>query len=337
MELHSFPIVERYEDLVDLRESSDDMILAAMDVENVDHPGCGTTSKLGKLSEVGIAALDTRKLGGTLDEASFAEVAKAIQARHTVVGKWSHIDKHTCPSNKGWHKKTGTPHIAEPYDCQFAKTKLVATGELAITQASEFLGSMANWNQQGPAGSAGSRYTNVLFWDAHLEMGTFAESHTYSHLKPNHSYHDLQKFQPIKYRWNFTAAKLKSQPGCKDLLQSLGLLDVGGTGVYLHNACNDAVMELLAYCRLLKLSEDEWETWIDGYNLPPVTIPNLFDATALEANRQLGESQTARAKSKAKAFKTLPAPAENKAQETTKPQSQGKRKQRAQNRIYLTF
>lgn len=297
--------VSTYEELVALRDEVADKVLAAVDVENVDH-ACGMFTYLGKLSEVGIAAIDMRKLKNPSADATLEDIARIIQARHSIVDKWSWVDKETCPSSKphGWHTTQGKPHVADPYNCQFAKSRMVGTGELAISMASDFIGSMAHWNPQGSSQTSEAREVDVFFWDAHLELNTFGESDTQKHDTPQHCYLGLQKFSPILYRWHHKTAIYKQQPACKDLLQSLGLSRVTGPGrVNLHNACNYAVMELLAFLRILKMTKEEWDDWMDGENLPNITITGFGNPKAHTENRRLGEAKTAKAKAKLQAAK----------------------------------
>ncbi|KAM7213024.1 hypothetical protein V8F06_011578 [Rhypophila decipiens] len=54
----------------------------------------------------------------------------------------------------------------------------------------------------------------------------------------------------------------------------------------LHNACNDAVAELLAFLRILKMTEDEYTAWMADGHLNPVVL-DIFNRNAHKANRQM--------------------------------------------------
>ncbi|KAK4212671.1 hypothetical protein QBC37DRAFT_465308 [Rhypophila decipiens] len=139
-----------------------------------------------------------------------------------------------------------------------------------------------------------SRHAMVMFWDAHLERTTFNATENKKFDKPDTTFLDLQKWDLIRRRY-------KDQPSCSTLLHSLGI-EVPN----LHNACNDVVAEVLAFIRILKFTEEEYNAWTGKQNLPTIRA-NIQNAEAYRANRKMEKQmegrQEARRRNKTKGKK----------------------------------
>ncbi|KAM7213025.1 hypothetical protein V8F06_011579 [Rhypophila decipiens] len=285
------PPVYGYAELQLAKESLKDSIIAAVDIENIDYTGTRIQDPLEKLSEVGIATLDMRNLPGSFEDMSFAEIARFIEARHYITDNWSWVTPKTCPGY--WHINTGKPHVADPYHCRYAASRRTPTGKTAMEQISNFLGTFPN-NASNIAQSK-IRHAMVMFWDAHLERTRFNATENKNFDKPDTTFLDLQKWDLIRRRY-------KDQPSCSTLLHSLGI-EVPN----LHNACNDAVAEVLAFIRILKFTEEEYNAWTGKQNLPTIRA-NIQNAEAYHANRkmekQMEERQEARRRNKTKSKKS---------------------------------
>ncbi|KAM7195498.1 hypothetical protein V8F33_006668 [Rhypophila sp. PSN 637] len=280
------PPVYGYAELQLAKESLKDSIIAAVDMENIDHTGRRIQDPLDKLSEVGIATLDMRNLPGSFEEMSFAEIARFIEARHYITDNWSWVTPKTCPAY--WHINTGKPHVADPYHCRYATSRRTPTGKSAMEQIINFVAIRSNASHLA---QSKRRHAMVMFWDAHLERTTFNATENKNFDKPDTTFLDLQKWDLIRRRY-------KDQPSCSTLLHSLGI-EVPN----LHNACNDAVAEVLAFIRILKFTEEEYNAWTGKQNLPTIRT-NIQDTKAYRANRkmekQMEERQEARRRNRNK-------------------------------------
>ncbi|KAM7207827.1 hypothetical protein V8F20_001869 [Naviculisporaceae sp. PSN 640] len=290
MLLDSFESCSTYQELQAIRNAAQTQILAAFDLENIDHP-CNAHTPVEKLSEIGIAVIDMGKLNKPIADASFEELVDFIQARHTIIQQWAWVTPRTCPSTEKWHANKDRDHVANPYTCQFANSKISSGGRESMYQAIYFLNSMSNW-RRGPGHP--ERTVNIMCWAAALERATINEVNGNGFSSPTTYFKDLQKFSPVYRRWYNMTGGRQTQPSCRDFLHSLGLGSLsGGAGVCLHNACNDAVMELAAFLRILKFTEAEWDSWMAGEDLPPVTVKTQ-QKNAFSNNQALEKKMTAR-------------------------------------------
>ncbi|KAK4212672.1 hypothetical protein QBC37DRAFT_388672 [Rhypophila decipiens] len=315
------PPIHGWQDLQMAQASLSDAVLTCVDFENIDHY-VNNNEPINKLSEVGIATIDLRRLRRPLDQVEFEDVAKAVEFRHTIVKTWDWVTPKTCPA--GWHEKQNKAHIADPYNCRFSESRIAPNGTVAMERASQFIGTMAKWNRgmaknnapnplevaQAQPSTAESP-TNEQFsstddssttgspvdiWDANqsdtdseaawssgepYEDWEIPATEDKSFDQPDTTFWELQKLRQILWRWNNTATWTKQQPSCSDLLESLGIRIPS-----LHNACNDAVAELLAFLRILKMTEDEYTAWMAGGHLNPVVL-DIFNRDAHKANRQM--------------------------------------------------
>ncbi|KAM7195497.1 hypothetical protein V8F33_006667 [Rhypophila sp. PSN 637] len=174
------PPIHGWQDLQMAQASLSDAVLTCVDFENIDHY-VSDNGPINKLSEVGIATIDLRRLRRPLDQVEFEDVAKAVESRHTIVKTWDWVTPKNCPA--GWHEKLNKAHIADPYNCRFSESRIAPNGmarndapnplEVAqaqqAAQAAEAQPSTAGSPTNEESGSADASSTTgspVDIWDA---------------------------------------------------------------------------------------------------------------------------------------------------------------------------
>ncbi|KAM7189816.1 hypothetical protein V8F33_009842 [Rhypophila sp. PSN 637] len=178
-----------------------------------------------------------------LHNARLWEIARILQmteteleARRCITDKWKKITNETCPAR--WHLREDEygrtkGHTADPYDRQFADSVMAGTPQKATYALEDYL----TWFHSGESDDGTNSEAQgiiVLFWGETIEKKTFEESHIYERLPASCAFWDLQK--------------------------CLGL----SRDIKLHNTANDAVAELLAFARILEMTESEPEEWRAG-------------------------------------------------------------------------
>lgn len=324
MKVTALPAVGSFDDLQDLQKRVSDAIIIAVDFEAADHT-YGDHSAMDNLSEGGLAYLDTRDLHHRLAEATPVELARAIKVEHMLVKKFAWVTAETCPAR--WHARK--PHTAQPYHCQLARSVMMASNTQLMDGLVRRLGSFESMNigsrrekgtgaakgrsgardaldkgeielaerlkacsiqdQAEPQEEAEARDVFVLFWDSNLEERVFSGAgNSQCYLRPTFRFWDLQKFSPIANRWKYLHNK--SQAGCSEVVETLGI-----NGVKLHNGANDAYAEVLAFVRLLGMTEKEFDGWRRdrSYQLDPIDM-SWLDGKILKDNQALGEREVER-------------------------------------------
>ncbi|KAM7189817.1 hypothetical protein V8F33_009843 [Rhypophila sp. PSN 637] len=241
------PVVSSYDELIQFRQHVSDAIIVVIDFENVDHTQIPAV--LPNLSEVGFASFDMRSLRGEIENSDIHDLIEEMKVRHVLVDEWAWVTAKTCPAF--WHRHVKA-HTAQPYDCEFALSESAATPSQAMQLLGDYLVDLHQKDSEGNQLDE-PREVIVLFFAAHLEKTTFEEAalhHVYNN--SSFTFWDLQRWRLVWNRWRRAAS-------CGDFLRSLGVQDV-----ILHNATNDAFLELFGFLRLLQATAEDLESWRHG-------------------------------------------------------------------------
>ncbi|KAL0466341.1 hypothetical protein QR685DRAFT_557294 [Neurospora intermedia] len=265
------PPVYSYKDLEAFRFSTKHVIVCAVDFETVDNY---VGSDVEKMSEIGVALYDPRitsspyRTSETTPTTSqsnthLEDLGRSVIAHHILVDEWKHETEMTCKAfwHKGRKNKSGKPHKARPYHCQFARSTVLSRDE-SINWLKALLRRLTTQNRTAEEIENGDeREVRLLFWDSGLEDRIFYQADIHlPELGKDIQGWDLQAWCPFRIRFNNGVNN--GQASGEMAFASLGVLGTKSTTV-LHNATNDTVAQLLSFLRMTVMTEDEWKAWFD--------------------------------------------------------------------------
>ncbi|KAK3484943.1 uncharacterized protein B0T23DRAFT_433244 [Neurospora hispaniola] len=130
--------------------------------------------------------------------------------------------------------------------------------------------SIQNLTEQEKAAGI-TRNIKVIVWDSHCEESTFYHGGLdLATLCPSIELWDIQIWYPFRARFHDNPNSKNAKTKGEKAFSSLGAL---GTGLPLHNGCNDTVVQLIAFLRFMLMTEAEWVTWFDNKaDLAPISF-----------------------------------------------------------------
>ncbi|EAA29164.1 hypothetical protein GE21DRAFT_5339 [Neurospora crassa] len=288
------PPIYSFEDLesFQIKFSTKHVIICAVDFETVDNY---VGSDLDKMSEIGITIYDPRTspststLFNTTSTTSqsnkhLEDLGRLTTAHHILIDEWKHETEMTCKAfwHKGRKNKSGKPHKARPYHCQFARSTVLSRDE-SINWLKALLRRLTTQNRTAEEIKNGDeREVRLLFWDSGLEDRIFCQADIHlPELGKDIQGWDLQAWCPFRIRFNNGVNN--GQASGEMAFASLGVLGTTSTTV-LHNATNDTVAQLLSFLRMTVMTEDEWKAWFDErVDFSPISI-DWLDESIYEDN-----------------------------------------------------
>ncbi|KAK3502272.1 hypothetical protein B0T13DRAFT_486914 [Neurospora crassa] len=243
----------------------EDPVIVSVDFENVDHLSGPGINHYQKMSELGVAVYDTRDRPSTSDRTHptigsngrLEILAELIVSEHIITEEFRDKTEETCvaPYHRRAHVDPGCAHHARPYHCRFVDSKFLTKAE-TMGRLAEIIKDLSTQNLTDQERAAGvTRNVKVIVWDSHCEESTFYHGGLdLATLCPSIELWDIQIWYPFREK----------------AFSSLGAL---GTGLPLHNGCNDTVAQLVAFLRFMLITEAEWIAWFDHkIDLAPISL-----------------------------------------------------------------
>lgn len=271
-------------------------VLLSLDKENVDHLYGPGYTVLDKLAEMGIGKYDTRIRPSTNNQAKASQssngrlesLAKLIEAEHIIVEEFRDVTEETCTASFHFDnsKRPGVPHCARPYHCRFVESTFLNKRETIERLRTILLEASVQNLTEAEKAAGTTRAIKIITWDAHLEEQTLVQAGLdLSSLGLDIEFWDIQLWYPFRARFHPQNPNSRgARTGGEKAFRSLGALDPTLT---LHNGCNDAHAELVAFLRFMVMTKDEWTTWFDQRaDLEPISYDSV-DPGILEANRAM--------------------------------------------------
>lgn len=222
-----------------------------------------------------VATIDFRHIN--FEKADYQTLVEAIEAQHIITTEFKDITEETCPNpdhlpeDPRWEFN----HIARPYHGQFTKSVFKCRAD-AMEDLYHYMRSLTTKDLTEQERKEGSqREIKVLFWDSRLEERLFKQTRLdLAELGGNIELWDLQIWQPFDHRFRQIRPffppeswelRRPHRTKAKTVFHSLGI-----AGIYLHNAANDNVAEVLTLLSFITMTEQEWDTWhTRKEDLPP--------------------------------------------------------------------
>lgn len=154
-----------------------------------------------------------------------------------------------------------------------------------MDRLAEVIKSLSTQNLSEKEKEAGAtRNIKIIVWAAHCEVETFYHGGLdLASLCPTLELWDFQIWYPFCARFHDKTEEVP-RTGAERAFGSLGAL---GSGLPLHNGCNDTVAQLLAFLRFMLMTEAEWSSWFDRKaDLAPISF-NWVDPAIYERNMAL--------------------------------------------------
>ncbi|KAL0466339.1 hypothetical protein QR685DRAFT_575483 [Neurospora intermedia] len=286
----------------------EDPVIVSVDFENVDHlPGPGIT-QYQKMSELGVAVYDTRNRPSTSDRpyptdgsnSRLESLAKLIVSEHIITEEFRDQTEETCeaPYHRRAHVDPGCAHHARPYHCRFVDSMFLTKADTMqlLGDIIKDLSTQSLTDQEKAAGI--TRNIKVIVWDSHCEESTLYHGGLdLATLCPSIELWNIQIWYPFRARFHEKPNSKNAKTKGEKAFGSLGAL---GTGLPLHNGCNDTVVQLIAFLRFMLMTEAEWVTWFDHKtDLAPISF-GWVDPAIYQRNLAMAPVPKPRAKGRGK-------------------------------------